>query len=76
MRGGMTFGEVLEGLNAGKWYEREAWDQVGMFIFKPNGAPRISVATREGHTSTWLISHADVFAIDWRNVLEKELIIG
>jgi len=72
-RGGQTFAEVLKGLREGKMYERSAWERVGMFIFMQRGAHHITMSTREGHTSKWLISHGDVLADDWHNVLDKEV---
>lgn len=60
-----TFGEVLEGLNAGKRFRRTGWNGVGMFIFRVAASkftvnrPPLTHAFVEG-TEIEYASHIDI----------------
>jgi hypothetical protein len=71
--GTMTFGLALEALERGERVTRLAWQGAALRLERfprLSNEPYLVQQTRSGEQRLWTVSHADLFACDWKQLFE------
>ena len=62
---GLTFGDALQALKAGKRVARAGWNGKGMFVYYVRAAAYLALKGVDERVSPWVPSINDVLAEDW-----------